>query len=94
LAVDPVADGVPDYFEKIKKPMDLGTMQAKMAKGEYANEDEFVSDMRQIFENCLTYWKEGDPLYGEGLKLQKTFEEKYADMGKWISKMSGGAEAA
>ncbi|KAK2018177.1 Bromodomain-containing protein [Colletotrichum eremochloae] len=85
--VDPVEDGVPDYFDKVKKPMDLNTVKAKMARHEYQNEDEFAADIRQIFDNCYTYWSKGDPMWAACEKFQKTFEEKYAQMHKNISKM-------
>ncbi|KAL0933194.1 transcription regulator [Colletotrichum truncatum] len=85
--VDPREDGVPDYFEKVKKPMDLNTIKAKMSRREYMTEDEFVADVRQIFSNCYTYWKKGDPMWVACEKFQKTFEEKYAQMNKNITKM-------
>ncbi|KAF4467622.1 RING3 kinase [Fusarium albosuccineum] len=90
--VNPIEDGVPDYFDKVKRPMDLSTIKVKMDKDEYKTEEQFLADVRQIFENCFTYWKKGDPMWVAGEKLQKTFEEKYANMNKWISKM-GGDEA-
>ena len=34
--VDPVADGVPNYFTFIKKPMDLGTMKQKLSLHQYS----------------------------------------------------------
>ncbi|KFA75076.1 hypothetical protein S40288_04016 [Stachybotrys chartarum IBT 40288] len=87
--VEPAEDGVPDYLEKVKRPMDLGTIKVKMDNKEYATEEEFTKDVRQIFDNCFTYWKKGDPMWAAGEKLQKTFEEKYSGMNKWISKMGG-----
>ncbi|KAG9259065.1 uncharacterized protein F5Z01DRAFT_642208 [Emericellopsis atlantica] len=87
--VMPAEDGVPDYFDKVKRPMDLTTIKIKMDRREYGNEEEFVADMRQIFENCFAYWKRDTPMYQAGEKLQKTFEEKYRGMNKWISKMGG-----
>ncbi|KAF5027798.1 hypothetical protein F66182_97 [Fusarium sp. NRRL 66182] len=91
-AVEPVEDGVPDYFEKVKRPMDLTTIKSKMDRKEYTDEEEFLTDVRQIFDNCFTYWKKGDPMWLAGEKLQKTFEDKYSHMNKWIAKM-GGDEA-
>lgn len=85
----PEEDGVPDYFDKVKKPMDLSTIKGKMDRREYADEEEFCEDMRQIFENCFLYWKKTDPMWGAAEKLQKTFEEKYSGMNKWITKMGG-----
>jgi hypothetical protein len=87
--VNPVSDGVPDYLEKVKKPMDLGTMKAKMDRKEYSDELEFLADMNQMFTNCYTYWSRKDPMWAACEKLQKTFEEKYAGMNKWIAKMEG-----
>ncbi|KAB5572559.1 Bromodomain-containing protein [Coniochaeta sp. 2T2.1] len=87
--VDPITDGVPDYFSKITKPMDLGTMKGKMDRGEYTDEEEFLNDMNQIFSNCYTYWTKKDPMWGACEKLQKSFEDKYANMSRWIAKMEG-----
>ncbi|CAI6089987.1 unnamed protein product [Clonostachys chloroleuca] len=87
--VVPEQDGVPDYLEKVKRPMDLGTIKAKMDRHEYKDEAEFLVDMRQIFDNCFIYWKTGDPMWAAGQKLQKTFEEKYSGMNKWIAKLGG-----
>lgn len=35
--------------------MDLGTVRAKLAKGEYAKPAEFARDMRLIWDNCKLY---------------------------------------
>ncbi|KAK1836903.1 hypothetical protein QBC39DRAFT_247327 [Podospora conica] len=87
--VDPAADGVPDYLEKVTRPMDLGTMKAKMDGKGYADEAEFLADMNQVFTNCYTYWSKQDPMWAACERLQRTFEEKYAQMHKWIAKMEG-----
>ncbi|KAI1767309.1 putative Bromodomain testis-specific protein [Hypoxylon sp. FL1150] len=86
--VRPVEDGVPDYFEKIKNPMDLSTIKAKMDRHEYNDEQEFLSDMRQIFANCFTYHKPGSPMWTSCEKFQKTFEEKYGTIHKFLAKMN------
>ncbi|KAH8172923.1 bromodomain-containing protein [Sarocladium implicatum] len=87
--VDPKAESVPDYLDKVKRPMDLSTIKGRMDRGEYADEEAFLKDMRQIFENCFTYWKKGTAMHASGERLQKTFEEKFAGMNKWIAKMGG-----
>ncbi|KAI1426895.1 Bromodomain-containing protein [Xylaria sp. FL1777] len=92
--VRPVEDGVPNYFEKIKKPMDLGTIKKKMDRGEYTAAEEFESDVRQIFENCYTYWGRDHEMSAAAERFQKSFEEKFAEMFKWISKSAGGSETA
>lgn len=54
-SVDPMALNLPDYFDKIKKPMDLGTVRNKFEKGFYSTAEQFMDDVQQIFENCYTY---------------------------------------
>ncbi|KAL5622056.1 hypothetical protein BROUX41_006001 [Berkeleyomyces rouxiae] len=87
--VDPIADGVPDYLQKIKKPMDLGTIRGKMERHEYNSSSEFSADVRQIFSNCYAYWKETDQIYIDCKKFERTFEDKFSEMPKWIAKLDG-----
>ncbi|POS81119.1 hypothetical protein DHEL01_v200486 [Diaporthe helianthi] len=87
--VDAVVDNVPDYFEKVTKPMDLNTMKNKMDQGRYTSDEEFLADMNQIFTNCKTYWKPTDNVYAACEKLEKTFMEKYSQMNKWLAKLEG-----
>ncbi|OTA69530.1 putative Bromodomain testis-specific protein [Hypoxylon sp. EC38] len=91
--VRPIEDGVPDYLEKVKTPMDLSTIKAKMDRREYQDEQEFLTDVRQIFTNCYTYHKQGSAMWINCEKFQKTFEEKFGTMPKWISKMEGDEAA-
>lgn len=44
-----------DYYDIIKKPMDLGTVKVKMDKREYKKADDFATDIRLIFTNCYKY---------------------------------------
>ena len=88
--VDPIANDLPDYFEIIKKPMDLGTVKEKMDKGEYADEEQFVADVRQIFVNCYTYWDEGTSTWEAGKALERSFENTYKKMPKWLAANGNG----
>ena len=42
--VDYVRLGIPDYPHIVKKPMDLGTVERRLQKGEYLSVDDFVAD--------------------------------------------------
>lgn len=45
------------YYKKIKVPMDIGTVSARLHLGEYTTVRAFVKDVKLIFDNCLRYWK-------------------------------------
>ncbi|KAI1827990.1 putative Bromodomain testis-specific protein [Xylaria intraflava] len=92
--VRPNEDGVPNYFDKVKKPMDLSTIKKKMDRAEYNTAEEFEADVRQIFENCHTYWGPGHDMTIAAERFQKSFEEKYGEMFKWLSKNTEGSETA
>jgi hypothetical protein len=92
--VRPIEDCVPDYFDKVKKPMDLGTIKTKMDRGEYNSAEEFEADVKQIFENCYMYWGRAHDMALAAQKFQTSFEDKYAEMFKWLSRNADGPEAA
>ena len=65
--VDPVALGLDDYLDKVKQPMDFGTIMGRLHAAEkpgwksshYQAPAEVLSDVELVFENCLTY-NDGD----------------------------------
>ncbi len=57
--VDPIADGAPTYYDEIKRPMDLGTMEKRLngtgGATPYTRMAEFAEDMMQIFANARQF---------------------------------------
>merc|ERR1712241_1495875 len=53
--VDAEGLGLHDYYNIIKKPMDLATVKKKMEERDYRSAGEFADDVRQIFLNCYRY---------------------------------------
>ena len=53
--LDPVPEDTPQYFDLIKKPMDLSTIQAKLKGSGYRSISGFIDDMLLIAENCRKY---------------------------------------
>ncbi|KAK3600099.1 hypothetical protein CHS0354_004797 [Potamilus streckersoni] len=72
--------GLHDYFDIIKKPMDLGTIKEKMEVREYRSATEFAEDVRLIFTNCYRYNPPDSDVVMMAKKLQDAFELKYARM--------------
>lgn len=68
--VDTHSLGLVDYFDIIKKPMDLGTVKEKMDTRQYPTQAEFVADMRLIFTNCYRYNQPDTDVVAMAKKLQ------------------------
>lgn len=66
---------VPDYYDIIKRPMDLGKIRGKLSSMEYRTTKEFVADVYLIFQNCSVYNSAGSAEYAAGAGLLATFEK-------------------
>ena len=70
LQVDPVALELDDYFDVIKQPMDLGTIQKRLAPGpkqgwgtlHYKSTAEVLRDTQLVWANCRRYNDASDPI--------------------------------
>jgi Bromodomain/TAZ zinc finger/PHD-finger len=72
--VDPVELGLPDYFDIIKKPMDLGTVQKKLENGVYHSIEDFQIDVFLTFDNAMTYNEDGSVVFDMAKELRVKFE--------------------
>ena len=48
-------DEFPDYYEKVKQPMDYGTMRTKLENNEYRSAQQMQKDFVLILKNCRQY---------------------------------------
>ena len=76
--VDPVVLGLPDYYEIVKEPIDLGTIRKKMDNREYNNGLVFANDVRLVFSNCYKYNPPDNQVVQLAHKLQDIFEVRWA----------------
>ena len=95
------AESFPDYYEMIKKPMDLTNCRDKLNAGEYTTSDQALADLRLIWENCRLFNAEGSDIYETadtldaetqrlvGEKLGPQWVKKYKSKGS--KKSEGGA---
>ena len=63
VPVDPTALGIPDYFDIIKKPMDMSQIKKKLDIGGYTDPWQFVGDVYLMFENAWTYNRKTSRVY-------------------------------
>ncbi|KAI8368854.1 Bromodomain-containing protein [Choanephora cucurbitarum] len=73
--VDPIYFNIPDYFDIVKHPMDLGTVERKLLADKYLNVDAFKSDVQLIFDNCYLYNNPGDPVCLDAKKLEEHYQK-------------------
>ncbi len=62
-----------DYVEKVKKPIDFGTITSNLFEGVYQTVQEFVSDCRLVTANCKTYYSgrnDGVMFVGQAARLE------------------------
>jgi len=72
---NPVDDNIaPNYYDVIKKPMDLHTMKENLTSGVYEDFASFKSDFKQIVQNCKEYNGEGNTYTNCVRKLDKYFD--------------------
>jgi histone acetyltransferase len=74
---------VHDYYEVIKEPMDLGTMEQKLDKDQYETVDDFVRDTLLMVRNCKRYNAETTPYAKAANKVEKEMWKKIREVPEW-----------
>ncbi|KAL9261996.1 Transcription factor GTE9-like protein [Drosera capensis] len=82
--VDVVKLGIPDYFQIIKHPMDLGTIEGRISSGEHSSPMDFAADVRLTFSNALTYNAAGTDVHFMAKILSEFFEQRWKSIEKKI----------
>ncbi|XP_057748128.1 transcription factor GTE9-like [Arachis stenosperma] len=77
--VDPILFQIPDYFDIITHPMDLGTIKYKLESNSYPFMEDFVADVRLTFCNSMIYYPRGDEVYKIAMELSQIFEGKWEE---------------
>lgn len=72
--VDPVKWNLPDYFDVIKSPMDLGTIQTKLESDSYDSVEAFRADVMLTFDNAMMYNQPGSDVANLAQEMKTKFE--------------------
>lgn len=67
-----------DYLDKVATPMDFGTIKKNLDTGRYRHPEQFVEDVRLVFNNARMYNKPGSDVHVMAKTLQEKFEDRYA----------------
>jgi hypothetical protein len=90
--VDPIALNIPHYPNIIKTPMDFSTIERKLASSNpakpdsnpqnprYYSADAFISDVRLIFHNCLTFNGPDHAVTVMGRRVEEVFDKQLKQM--------------
>ncbi|CAE7748168.1 BRD8 [Symbiodinium sp. KB8] len=92
----PVTDDIaPDYSSIVKQPMDLTTMQGRVAGGQVDSWPALVQDLMLMITNALTYNEQGSDVYNIALDFADAALAKVQDVacGRAASKGTAAAEA-
>ncbi|XP_073124331.1 uncharacterized protein [Henckelia pumila] len=82
VPVNPVALGIPDYFDVIDTPMDFGTICSNLEKGvKYKNSENVFRDVQYIWDNCYKYNNKGDYIVELMKRVRKNFTKYWTAVG-------------
>ncbi|XP_052070858.1 protein polybromo-1-like isoform X2 [Mytilus californianus] len=76
----PLKSEYPDYFEIIKKPIDMQRIQQKLLLNQYESVEDMVADFVQMFDNASKYNEPDSLIYKDALTLQRVCLEKKMEL--------------
>ncbi|KAF2127966.1 histone acetyltransferase [Dothidotthia symphoricarpi CBS 119687] len=76
-------DEVLDYYEVIKEPMDLATMEEKHEKDLYPTPEDFIRDAKLVFDNCRKYNNESTPYAKAATRLERYMWQRIREIPEW-----------
>lgn len=80
VPVDYVQLGIPDYPRIIKTPMDFSTVQKRLSSGHYESVDEWIAEMRLVFNNATTFNPPDHVVHQMAKALNAVFDKKLATL--------------
>jgi len=81
--VDPIASDAhfaKEYFERIKKPMDLTTIKRNLSDKFYSSIDQWVADFNLIFDNAVAFNGEEDIISSYAKYLKRKFAKRQKEL--------------
>ncbi|KAJ1491490.1 hypothetical protein T484DRAFT_1742982 [Baffinella frigidus] len=82
VPVDPVALNLPDYFEKVRRPMDLGTVKERLSNEYYDSAEQFQEDVNLVWDNAMSYNPPGTEVHEGARALKDSTEKRFKKLPK------------
>ncbi|KAK6994776.1 protein polybromo-1-like isoform X1 [Biomphalaria glabrata] len=76
----PNKNDYPDYYEVIKRPIDMLRIQQKMMSSQYESVEDMVADFVQMFDNACKYNEPDSVIYKDALALQRVCFQKKLEL--------------
>ncbi|PYH63247.1 histone acetyltransferase, variant [Aspergillus vadensis CBS 113365] len=76
-------DEVPEYYEVIEQPMDLGTMEEKLARDEYEGPEQLMGDFKLVLGNCRLFNEQGTVYVKCAGGLERFVRRVLGEMSGW-----------
>lgn len=78
--VDIVKLNIPTYFDFVKNPMDLSTMERKVTTGQYGSAGEFMDDLDLIVNNCVLFNGQDSDISNMARNIKTSFDKHMKNM--------------
>lgn len=72
--MDPKRDGVLNYFDVIKEPMDLQTIENNLSSGAYTSSSQFHAHINKIWANSYTFNERGSLMHKLTLDMERYYK--------------------
>mmetsp|Transcript_13663 Transcript_13663/g.47400 ORF Transcript_13663/g.47400 Transcript_13663/m.47400 type:complete len:515 (-) Transcript_13663:7-1551(-) len=82
IPVDPIALGIPQYMEIIKKPMDLGTVKEKLESECYDHVEALAADINLVWDNAMYFNPAGTDVHECAKALKDSTEKRIKKLPK------------
>lgn len=71
----PTRKELPDYYQVIRRPVDLKRLERYIKEGKYRSVEDFGKDLKLMCKNAQEYNIEGSEIYEDSLILEELYKE-------------------
>lgn len=88
----PSREDYPEYYEIIKRPVDLKTIEERISKHRYSSAEDLMKDINTMFSNAHSFNEEGSVVYQDATELKALAHTQYLKLLEMMQLEKGGAQ--